>query len=962
MMRMDFLTIKHLSSVQFKMSLFRKSLYFYLLFAALSCQNVFAALSHDQALSWRTISSQNFDIHFHNKESDLAESVINLAESTLLSLQNKLEWQPSDVIEIIISDEKDLPSGFSTPLLSSLRFTLHPTQPNELTDYDNWLSVLIHHELSHLAHLNTSTGNPQKLQKYFGRHPLLFPNFFQPTWLKEGFAIYMETDHKRGVGRGQSSIFEMIMRMEVARGLKTLHQVNISNPSSWPGDQTAYVYGYYFYKFIATEFGENKIFEYINNYSNKLIPFRVNENMKTVFGKTLDEMWTLYSEYLHAQFETILTDIKANDIVTGEQITSNGYYKMLAKPIDDNNLLIAQYDGKSRPELLLQNRSTGSIIHIAELQTDAHLDAHPHSGVVLSQIETYRNTNAFKDLYHVDIHSKKNTRLTRGDRYLRTTWHPDGEQMVAIYNKLGRHTLVLLNSEGKLVDLLWEGKEGEHIGGINWSPDGNTIIASVKRNAANWELEELNINTRHWVKLTNTRDNETQPHYSTDGKEVYFSADYLGVFNIRKLNLESGNITTITNVLGGAFSPKPGENNELFYIAYTETGYDIFLLHEAKELPVDTISRSLIVDSSLTSVKNDVAFDTHEYSALRHIEPDWWTPNFFAGSDEVLIGAFTTGSDALNIHSYDISIDYDIESTAFSGELNYSLDRWFPLIQLHASSEKRKYYRTETYQFELLAPIIAKLNEWYIGLTYAHEKHRETFKTNAGPSITQNRFNPTLGLGIVHDSRKQNIIANSQSDGRLLTLVAETSEIFGSDYDGAMFTGKWQEYIRIKPEHVLAIRAVGGFGLDHPRSFQLGGIISDDYRKSGLITHVPFKTTLYNKRRYAFRGYANDAESLRGRRMALYDLEWRFPLKHIDQTTEYFPAGLNQLAGSLFVSAGTTWESGIWPNDYKYSVGTELRFLSEWFYFYKAQIRLGYAYGFNTDGEHQLYLSLGSSF
>ena len=57
-----------------------------------------------------------------------------------------------------------------------------------------------------------------------------------------------------------------------------------------------------------------------------------------------------------------------------------------------------------------------------------------------------------------------------------------------------------------------------------------------------------------------------------NSNNIIFSADYGSVFNLRQLNIASGEITTISNVMGGAFSPTQtsdsnGENTQgIYYI------------------------------------------------------------------------------------------------------------------------------------------------------------------------------------------------------------------------------------------------------------------------------------------------------------------------------------------------------------------------------------------------------------
>ncbi len=922
-------------------------------------QASYSALSHDQALIWKSLHSDNFNIHFHNNEYEIAQKTLNISEHTLLRLQNVFKWIPDHPIDIIVSDEKDIAPPEILYIPPKLQFTIHLTAPEQFSDFDNWLQQTITQKLTQLIHLDKRSELPLTLKNSFGRHPLLFPNFYQPNWLKAGLTIYLETDKINGTGEGQSSFFEMMMRMEVAKGLKTLEQINI-RISTWPADQTHKLYGYFFYQFLETQYGKQAVHKFIDQYSRNIIPFRVDHSTNLSFNKTMQELWDEYVQYLQDIFDIQTNDILQAKITAGSRITDNGYYKIFAKPIDDVNLLIAQYDGVNRPEIFLKNSNTGSSLFISNIEADAQVDADSDAGVIISQVEAHRNTNHFKDLYHIDIHTKEMKRLTRGDRYIRTTWHPDGEQMIAVHTKLGKHTLVLLSQDGRLIDLLWEGKEGEYIGGINWSPDGIKLVASIKRDNTSWQLEEFDINKRRWTKLTFTSDIEAQPHYSKDGKSIFFTADYMGVFNIRRLDLDTKNITTLTNVIGGAFSPQPGNNNDLYYIGYTEKGYDIFHLAQIQDLNIDTILKNIVKEDK-TQINDAIKFETTEYSTLRYLAPKWWSPTLQIDTESTKLGLFTTASDPLNRHSYDALLSFDIDSSTTSGELNYRYDRWFPLIQFYLSNNNRNDFRHEVYQGELLAPLISVTGKWFLGFSYASDKIFEKDPLDQSKKVT--RHNPSAGFGLIYDSRKRNLISNSLSTGRLLTLVAETSNISNSDYDGHALIGKWQEYITIKPEHVIGFRMIGGFGLEEPRNFQLGGYTRGEFISNNLFSDVPPKSTLYNNRSYSFRGYKQNKAALSGRRMVVYNLEWRFPIKRIGQTLEKAPIfGIDQVAGTVFTAIGSVWDQGLWPQQYKHSIGGELRFFTELFYFLPTQIRTGYAYGFDKEGEDQVYISFNSSF
>jgi hypothetical protein len=413
--------------------------------------------------------------------------------------------------------------------------------------------------------------------------------------------------------------------------------------------------------------------------------------------------------------------------------------------------------------------------------------------------------------------------------------------------------------------------------------------------------------------------------------------------------------------MGGAFSPKLNSKGDIYYLGYNENGYDVYQLENTNVINTPKI---LSLDNTPV-IKHKyprASFEIADYSSTSHLKPSWWTPTLSKDDDSLLLGVYTSGSDALNRHAYDAYLGFDFQSTSLSGEFNYSYDRWFPTLQTHLETVGRESSRNDTYQFEMLTPLFTRDYKVYLGIDMVYEKFKNTITQNNGSEITDTNIDPLLGAGIIFDSRRQEILSVSPT-GRLVSLTAESSDIFGGNTNGQMLVAKWKEYVSFKPQHVLAFRFIGGFGLQNPRPFQLGGSISDhEYRSASLLSTLPIRASLYNKRRYAFRGYPSDAASLIGRRMVMYDLEWRFPLKRIERSLYMLPLGLHQISSTLFAGSASTWQSGNTPENYHYNLGAELHFHTEWFYFLPLKVRLGYAYGLDEDGEHQVYFSFSSSF
>src|SRR2546426_10078950 len=87
-----------------------------------------------------------------------------------------------------------------------------------------------------------------------------------------------------------------MMRAESARGLRSLGEVNAEG-RGFPLNRD-YLYGSYFFFFLAERYGPDAIPKYVENYSGRWFPFRVHSAPQAVTGKAMDELWLEYYERL----------------------------------------------------------------------------------------------------------------------------------------------------------------------------------------------------------------------------------------------------------------------------------------------------------------------------------------------------------------------------------------------------------------------------------------------------------------------------------------------------------------------------------------------------------------------------------------------------------------------------------------------------------------------------------------
>lgn len=936
----------------------------------LGVASVHAAVSYDSALTWRTLYSANFRIHYHNGLETLARRAAAHAERVHTNLVPVIGWTPSEPTDIVLSDRIDVSNAYAS-VFPYNRLVIYLSTPDEvegLEDHGGWLDTVLTHEYVHILHLDKAERAPSVLRKVFGRNILLFPNALQPRWLIEGLATWHETDRERGIGRGQSSYFNMLMRGEVAEGIKPIHQIN-QPIASWPGGVTPYLYGVAFFNYIEHQHGEARIGRLIDHYSDNIIPFRINSNSRQVLGDELDRVWPRFESYLQTQHEPRLREIRAAGVVAGERLTEDGYLTGAARGLPDGSVVYLRVDARREPALL-RRFPDGQVRHLTDAHVGAHFTLHPQAGILLAQPEVHRNASFFYDLYRVDLERGALRRLTHGARYRYGVWSPDGTRIVAVRNDGGQHALHLLDAAGQQLAVLWDGQPDVVFADPVWSPDGTSVVLAASRPSSGWNLERFHINERRFEMLTRDAAIESQPSFSPDGRTLLFSSDHGGVYNLRRMDLATGQVTTLSNVEGGAFHPVQAQaNGPVYYTGYHAGGFDLYRLSQPASLPLPAAapgpSAKYVDDPPIPADLREGGYSP--YSGLR---PRWWLPHIAIDSQRTELGAITSAWDPLLRHLYYLDAAYDFRNQWPVGSFDYIYDRFYPVFKLHASryshlfldqnDDPARVTTSDTYLGEMVLPFLRYRRNFNVHAAAYTVRDADGW-TAPGVTPVNDRTDNVLGYALVYNSARRYPLSISRSNGLHLSASAETSDgLKGSDYSGEVYTLDGRAFIPLGREHVLAARVVYGWGTGRPRPFVLGG--SDSSGEVPLPIDFSVVNSPFNQRNFALRGYDSGLPELTGRRMTSATLEWRFPLRRIERGFMVPPVAIHQLHGNLFAETGAAWNAGRHPDKYFTAAGVEA--LADVFLFYDLglQLRLGYAYGFANRGDHHVYLRLGASF
>jgi len=929
----------------------------------------------DPGLDWKTIESEHLYVHYADGNKAFAERALATAEAAHRRLTKELNWNPKEKTHVVLSDETDLPNGFATPIFfnRTVLFLAPPTSVNTLEDFDDWLSTLIFHEYTHIVHLDKSAGSPEYLRKIFGRFMLLFPNAFQPSWVHEGLATHKETYPERGIGRGQSTMYASMMREEVAKGLQPISHVNLP-VSTWPAGTTRYLYGVYFMSFLAERYGEEKLQEWIEEYSDNLLPFFINTNAGQTLGKNLTPLWEEYQQWLRDRFQPQIDSIKAKGIKAGIKISADAYRTDSVRVVEKENgeeIYYVRNSGYKRASLVHIN-TDGESEELFDLTGNADLDIHPQAGLLLTQNEYCNNYTVYKDIYRYDEENEELKRLTECGRYLFASWYPDGKQIVAVHHDAGQLALHLLDIDAQLQEILWRSKNDEVIGQIDVSADGENVVASVWRKGDGWNIELFNIKSKSWSKVTTGVSIAAYPQFTEQGN-ILFSMEAEGVYNLYRYNVDSEKIDSerteqLTNLVGGAFqSSQAKENGAIYYTGYTAEGYAIYKL-AADKLDDDSAfaPAPAFKNDSLEIIHYDVTdHQPQDYSALSNMYPRWWFPALLFTDQRSELGLTTAGSDALGIHNYLITASYDFKLDKPAAKLSYAYaDRLFLAatrineITLDTNGEVSRVSNRSVASAVLAFPnnYIQSQSDLLFSVIYDNSSDEELA---AGVPPLEDFEDNLLGIAWLYNSANINPLSISPIDGMNLRLVVEDSDVLNSDYSGQVYTLDWRQYIRTGRESLLAFRFVQGWGTDNPRRFELGGAGLNDNAVN--IVFGSSSQPVFDVRDYPLRGYKEGHQELTGRRMQLLSGEWRFPIERIEKGIMTPPIGIMQWFGNVFAEVGSAYQDS--PGTYYSSAGIELTADINIFYNLVLRTRAGYAHGFDSDiGDDLVYLKIGSSF
>lgn len=944
------------------------------------------AAQTDPSGDWKTWHTRHFRIHAKWEDSALALEAAVEAERAYAMLARELA-PPRGKIDLVLAGNLDVSNAF-TSFFPSNRITVYLTPPAGnpvLGNYDNWLRVVLVHELTHVFHLDRSKGVWRLPQYVFGRLPGAFPNAYRPSWVSEGLATYYES-RLTGGGRLRAGLHAQLLAASAMEGWPDPNDATLVSPK-WPSGFRPYAWGSYFFQHQAAKGGDSVPGGFVERTSSRLWPLSISGPLRSAGGLGVEDAWN----QLYRRWRDSVSQLSSHAPGIGKKILVRGLRTLPRPRISPGGRYLAYVhaDGKKDSQVALVDRASGEVRWTRRVNGVADL-AWQDSVLWIAQLEFTSPVEIRSRLYRW-IPGVAWETVPQSERLARPFALGEAE-VGAVDLGAGSARLVAVSAAGNVRVERLRTPAADAWGYVATSPDGEWI-AGAGHLGGKWDLVIWpKSDPAEAVQVTDDAPWDDDPAWSPDGELVVFTSERLGLPQIFAYRVRDQSLLQLTDEPTGARDPAVAPDGMLYFSVMLQDG---FALVEQPLSEGKTAIPALPFPSAAPVALQDAQVTRGGYSPWPSLRPHYWIPTWHdAGWAGKFLGFATSGVDAIGRTAYGLQLALAPgKEGRIEGSLDLTHQRWQSIAVTASASQSWEQVRTRVLVRRDGArdtlPVVLGLRERDLRLftVFSFRRWRTSFAARAGPEFEEDFLSvdsSTASLSLAHPLTR----AAGGSLG-FAFLYASRPALAISPENGIAVSALYRRLYEIPPllnssprrwfeefrsgvsgylalplpgfaRWVLAARALGGaIGGDLPRSFELGGVSGDRFRL------FPWYAIGAGRRAFPLRGYQPRSGFTR---VFAGAVELRIPVALVGQGIWELPVGLDRVSLTVFGEAGGGWRSSEPMRPFALrSLGGELIVDLAVAYDVPLRLRVGAATPLSaglgsTAGEVRFYVTFGSSF